>query len=113
VAATAPQPITAMDHLPAVAAGAGVLANRGFAQLQQHMGLGTSTLAATAPQAITLADHLPAAGTATASLASQSFALLNQYLAGNSGRVDPGQIVAAVSQAAGRGQETFLTRPQH
>jgi hypothetical protein len=42
-------------------------------------------------------DPSPATGTSTASLASQSFALLNQYLAGNTGRVDPGQIVAAVS----------------
>ena len=78
-----------------------------------HHHTSASTVAATAPQPITAMDHLPAAGTATASLASQSFALLNQYLAGNSGRVDPGQIVAAVSQAAGSGQQTFLTTPQH
>jgi hypothetical protein len=52
-------------------------------------------------------------GTTTASLASQSFALLNQYLAGATGRVDPGQIVAAVSNGSGSGQESFLTRPQH
>jgi hypothetical protein len=101
------------NHHHATAPSAGALANHGFAQLQQHMGPGTSTLAITAPQAITLADHLPAAGTAMASLASQSFALLNQHLAGNSGRVDPGQIVAAVSNGIGFGQNSFLTRPQH
>jgi len=58
-------------------------------------------------------DAGPATGKAMASLASQSFALLNQYMAGNTGRVDPGQIVAAASQGAGWGQDSFLTRPQH
>jgi hypothetical protein len=105
--------INAPDHPHATAASAGALANHGFALLQQHMDSVRSTLATTAPQAITLADHLPATGTTTASLASQSFAVLNQYLAGNSGRVDPGQIVAAVSQGAGWSQESFLARPQH
>jgi peroxidase len=52
-------------------------------------------------------------GSTASSLASQSFALLNQYLASNSGRVDPGQIVAAVSNGATWGQDSFLTRPQH
>ena len=52
-------------------------------------------------------------GSTASSLASQSFALLNQYLAGSSGRGDPGQIVAAVSNGAIRGQDSFLTRPQH
>jgi hypothetical protein len=52
-------------------------------------------------------------GSTASSLASQSFTLLNQYLAGNSGRVDPGQIVAAVSNGATGGQDSFLTRPQH
>ena len=52
-------------------------------------------------------------GSTASSLASQSFALLNQYLAGSSGRVDPGQIVAAVSKGTGCGQDAFLTRPQH
>jgi hypothetical protein len=65
------------------------------------------------PHPITVADPAPATGTSTASLASQSFALLNQYLAGNAGRVDPGQIVAAASIGTGWGQATFLTRPQH
>jgi len=111
---TSPQPITLTEPRLTPAASAAFLANQGFAGLQQHLDSVTSTLATTtAPQAITLADHLPATGTTTASLASQSFALLNQYLAGNSGRVDPGQIVAAVSHAAGWGQEAFLARPQH
>jgi hypothetical protein len=48
-----------------------------------------------------------------ASLASQGFALLSQYLAGGHGQVDPGQIVAAVSQAPIWQGESFLTRPQH
>ena len=52
-------------------------------------------------------------GTTTASLANQSFALLNQYLAGSTGRVDAGQIVASVSNGATAGQVSFLTRPQH
>jgi hypothetical protein len=80
--------------------------------LQQRMETVTSTLATTRPQAI-VTDPQLATGTATASLASQSFALLNQYLAGNTGRVDPGQIVAAVSNGSGFGQNSFLTRPQH
>jgi hypothetical protein len=87
------------------------LASQGFAQLQQHLDPVASAVTTSTP--ITVADHSSATGTATASLASQSFALLNQYLAGNPGRVDPGQIVAAVSQGAGGGQDSFLTRPQH
>jgi hypothetical protein len=98
------------DH--ATAAIAGFLANQGFALLQQRMETVTSTLATTRPQAI-VTDPQLATGTTTASLASQSFALLNQYLAGNTGRLDPGQIVAAVSPTAGFGQEAILTRPQH
>jgi hypothetical protein len=98
---------------PATGTTAGFLANQGFALLQQHLDPITSAVATSAPPTITVTDHPPATGTTTASLASQSFALLNQYLAGNSGRVDPGQIVAAVSQGAGWGQESFLTRPQH
>ena len=50
-------------------------------------------------------------GSTASSLASQSFALLNQYMAGNTGRVDPGQIVAAVSSGANWSQDSFLTRP--
>jgi hypothetical protein len=111
-ASTAPQPITVTDHPLTTAASAGFLASQGFAMLQQHMESVTSTLATIRPQAI-VTDPQLATGTTTASLASQSFALLNQYLAGNSGRVDAGQIVAAVSQVAGFGQEALLARPQH
>jgi hypothetical protein len=110
-ASTAPQPITVTDRL-ATAAGAGFLANQGFALLQQRMETVTSTLATTRPQAI-VTDPQLATGTTTASLTSQSFALLNQYLAGNSGRADSGQIVAAVSQVAGFGLGALLARPQH
>jgi hypothetical protein len=78
--------------------------------LQQRMETGTSTLATTRSQAM-VTDPQLATGTTTASLASQSFALLNQYLAGNTGRVDSGQIVSAVSQAAGWAQDAILTRP--
>jgi len=48
-----------------------------------------------------------------AALASQSFALLNQQLASNSGGLGSGQIATTVSQAAGSGQQTLLTTPQH
>jgi hypothetical protein len=109
-ASTTPQPIAVADRTLATAAGAGVLANQGFAMLQQRMETVTSTLATTRPQAI-VTDPQLATGTAAASLASQSFALLNQYLAGN--RVDPGQIVAAVSNGAIWGRDSLLTRPQH
>jgi len=112
-ATTSPQTISVTNPTPATGTTAGFLANQGFALLQQHLDPITSAVATSAPPTITVTDHPPATGTTTASLASQSFALLNQYLAGNSGRVDPGQIVAAVSQGAGWGQESFLTRPQH
>nr|WP_051390220.1 hypothetical protein [Bradyrhizobium sp. Ec3.3] len=110
---TSPQRFDFTDLQHAIAANAGGLASRAFALLQQHVDPATSTLATTAQQPIVVADHPVAAGTSTASLASQSFALLNQYLAGNTGRVDPGQIVAAVSQASGSGLESLLARPQH
>ncbi|MCP3459283.1 heparin lyase I family protein [Bradyrhizobium sp. CCGUVB23] len=110
---TSPQRFDFTDLQHAIAANAGGLASRAFALLQQHVDPATSTLATTAQQPIIVADHPVAAGTSTASLASQSFALLNQYLAGNTGRVDPGQIVAAVSQASGSGLESLLARPQH
>jgi hypothetical protein len=59
----------------------------------------------------TVADP-PATGTTTAS-ASHSFALLNQYLAGNTGRVDQGQIDAAVWHGANWNQDSFLTKPHY
>jgi len=106
---TSPQTITVTDPRSATwPHTVSALANDGFALLQQHLDRVTST----APT-IAVADHSPATGTTTASHASQSFALLSQYLAGNIGRVDPGQIVAAVSNGTGWNQDSFLTRPQH
>jgi hypothetical protein len=111
---TSPQITTVTDPASSTTTGSGFPAGQGFAGLlNQSKDQVTSTVATTAPQPITVADPSPATGTSTASLASQSFALLNQYLAGNTGRVDPGQIVAAVSNGIGFGQDSFLTRPQH
>jgi hypothetical protein len=109
-ASTSQRPITGADRALAAATSAGFLANQGFERLQQHVESFTSTLATGRPQA-TVTDPQLGTGTTTASLASQSFALLNQYLAGNTGRVDSGQIVSAVSQAAGWAQDAILTRP--
>jgi hypothetical protein len=110
VATTVPKPVTVTDPAPAATASP---ANQGslFSQIRDLVA--NSGVATSAPHPITVADPAPATGTSTASLASQSFALLNQYLAGNAGRVDPGQIVAAVSNGTGWGQDSFLTRPQH
>ncbi|WP_246738453.1 heparin lyase I family protein [Bradyrhizobium sp. CCBAU 051011] len=101
---------TTQQPVVTTAASAGSLASRGYAMLQGHVEPATSTLATTRSQA-TVTDPQLASGTTTASLANQSFALLNQYLAGNTGRVDSGQIVSAVSRMAGYGQEAILTRP--
>jgi hypothetical protein len=114
VATTAPNPITVTDPASAAPTTTASPANQGFALFSQIRDLvANSGVATSAPHPITVADPAPATGTSTASLASQSFALLNQYLAGNAGRVDPGQIVAAVSNGTGWGQGSFLTRPQH
>jgi hypothetical protein len=113
VTPTVPQTNDLADHPQAAAASAGSLASRGFALLQQHFDPTSSALATTAAQPITVADHPAATGTTMASFASQSFALLNQYLAAHTGQVDPGQIVAAVSQAIGWGHDSLLARPQH
>ncbi|MGY8681602.1 hypothetical protein Q2941_28020, partial [Bradyrhizobium sp. UFLA05-153] len=67
--------------------------------------------AVTAP--ITPADASQADGSTTAFLASRGFALLNQHLAGNAGRIDPGQIVSAGSNSTTWAQDSILTRPQH
>ena len=115
VTSAAPQTITVTDprlsdwsrHTTAKSTDS--LTNQGFAQLQQGLGSDTSTLATTTPQTTAWSDH----GTAKASQASQTFALLNQCLAGSSGRVDAGQIVAAVSNGATWTNDSFLTRPQH
>ncbi|WBL80352.1 hypothetical protein I3J27_07995 [Bradyrhizobium xenonodulans] len=65
------------------------------------------------PAPITAADASHADGSTAALLASQGFALLNQHLAGNTGRVDPGQIVSVGSNSATWAQDSILTRPQH
>jgi len=109
---TTSQTIEPADHHP-TAAGIAGLASRGFALLQQHFDPAARTLATAAADPISAADHPSSTGTAMASLASQSFALLNQYLAGHTGPVDPGQIVAAVSQATGWAHDALLARPQH
>jgi beta-mannanase len=105
-----PQAITAKNPWPATI---GSLANQGFVLLQQHLDGATGVAPISVPQTMAETDSAPATGKAMASLASQSFALLNQYLAGNAGRVDRGQIVAAVSNGTGWGQDSILTRPQH
>ena len=111
MATIVPKPITVTDPAPASTASP---ANQGPALFSQIRDLvANGGVATSVPHPITVADPAPATGTSTASLASQSFALLNQYLAGNAGRVDPGQIVAAASIGTGWGQATFLTRPQH
>jgi hypothetical protein len=115
VMSAAPQTITVTDprlsdwsrHTTAKSTDS--LTNQGFAQLQQGLGSDTSTLATTTPQTTAWSDH----GTAKASQASQTFALLNQCMAGSSGRVDAGQIVAAVSKGATWTNDSFLARPQH
>ena len=112
-APTTSQTIEPTDHQQAAAANTGFLASRGFALLQQHFDPAASTLATTAAHPTMPADHPAATGTTMASFASQSFALLNQYLAAHTGQVDPGQIVAAVSQATGWGHDSLLARPQH
>jgi beta-glucanase (GH16 family) len=73
----------------------------------------TGAVTTSAAQTITVIDPPPATAPTAASLANQGFALLSQYLAGGHGEVDPGQIVAAVSQAPAWQGEAFLTRPQH
>ncbi|MDN5001398.1 family 16 glycosylhydrolase [Bradyrhizobium sp. GCM10027634] len=110
---TTSQTLESTDHQQTSAANTGVLASRGFALLQQHFDPAASTLATTAAHPIMPADHPASTGSTIASLASQSFALLNQYLAAHTGQVDPGQIVAALSQATGWGHDSLLARPQH
>ena len=112
-APTTSQTIEPTDHLQTAAANTGFFASRGFAQLQQHFDPGASTLATTAAHPAIPADHPAATGSTMASFASQSFALLSQYLAAHTGQVDPGQIVAALSQATGWGHDSLLARPQH
>ncbi|WP_456840053.1 hypothetical protein [Bradyrhizobium sp. USDA 4486] len=90
------------------------LAGQGSALLSEIRDLIANRGVATSASPITVTDTPHATGTTTASLASQSFALLNQYLAGSTGRVEPGQIVAAVSNGNAWAQgSSFLTKPQH
>jgi hypothetical protein len=96
---SAPQPVSVADHSAL------------FNQIRDLVAGGVATSAPQQP--ITVSDHPSATGTTTASLVGQSFVLLNQYLAGHTGRVDLGQIVAAVSNGASWGQDSFLTKPQH
>ena len=103
VATSSPQTIAVTDPRPTATK----------TKTSPHTDLVAGTAQISAPQNIAVADHPPATGTTTASLASQSFALLNQYLAGNSGRVDAGQIVASVSNGANWNQDSFLTKPRH
>lgn len=116
---SAPQPVGLSDRASAIAASATSLAGQdlaghGSALFSQIRDLiAGSGVATSVPQPISAPDFQSSRGTSTASLASQSFALLNQYLASHSGRVDSGQIVAAVSHATGWGQESLLARPQH
>ena len=104
-----PQTIRVTDPRPSSSTGGntGSWANHGFAQWQQQMGVDSSTLANTASQMTGWGDQ----GT-RASQASQGFALLNQYLAGSSGRVDGGQIAAAMSNGTGWTHNSFLSKPQ-
>jgi len=113
ITTSAPQTIIVTDPRPATATTTASPASHSFALLNQHRDLIAGAAATTAPQTIPVTDHPPAIGTTMASLASQSFALLNQYLAGNTGRADPGQIVAAVSSGTHWNQDSLLTRPQH
>ncbi|MBR0696592.1 hypothetical protein [Bradyrhizobium lablabi] len=141
-ATSAPQTTTATEHPHATGTSTGSLAGHGSAPWNKHQEPVSSAATTSAPRPVNVADHsalfnqirdLVAGGLATstpqqpatmtdhpstpgattASLASQSFALLNQYLAGNTGRVDHGQIVAAVSNGPTWGQDSFLTKPQH
>ncbi|MGX5800335.1 family 16 glycosylhydrolase [Bradyrhizobium sp. Arg314] len=109
---TSPRVIAQTDHEHAPARSLGSLATWGLAWLNEHRDLVAGTANTLASRNITMADPL-ASGTSRASLASQSFALLNQYLAGNSGQVHHGQIVASLSNEASWNHDSYLTRPQH
>jgi beta-glucanase (GH16 family) len=110
---TSPQTIPLTDPQLALAASLRSWASRSSALLNEHRDLVAGAAKTLGRQDIAMADHRHATGTATASLASQSFALLNQCLAGHSGRVDPGQIVASLSNGASWNQDSYLTRPHH
>ncbi|RWC56619.1 MAG: glycoside hydrolase family 16 protein [Mesorhizobium sp.] len=114
VTTASPQSITVVDPRPATATTSlESLATRGPALLHEQRDLVAGGARTWAPHSLAAADHPTATGTARASLASQSFALLNQYLAGKSGRVDSGQIVAVLSNGASWDHDTYMTRPHH
>ncbi|TPI22138.1 glycoside hydrolase family 16 protein [Mesorhizobium sp. B4-1-1] len=108
---TSPRVIAQTDHQHAPATSLGSSATRGLAWLHEHRNLVAGPTTTFAPRNSAMADH--PTGTATTSLASQSFAVLNQYLAGHSGHVDSGQIVASLSNGANWNHDSYLTRPQH
>jgi beta-glucanase (GH16 family) len=110
---TSPRVIAQKDHEHAPAGSPGSSATQGLAWLNEHSHLVAGTAKTLASQNATMTDHRLVSGTSRASLASQSFALLNQYLAGNSGQVDHGQIVASLSSGTNWNQDSYLTRPQH
>jgi beta-glucanase (GH16 family) len=111
--ATSPQTVTPTHPHHAPATSPASLASQGSALPNEYKDLVAGAAKTLAPQNIAMEDHLLATGATTSSLANQSFALLSQYLAGNSDRADPGQIVASLSNGANWNQDSFLTRPQH
>ena len=102
VTRSAPQTTTVTAPAPGTATTTASPSSREalFSQLRNLVA--DSGVATFAPRMINMTDTSP---TTTAFLANQSFALLNQYLAGNTGRFDPGQIVAAASNGTTWGQE--------
>ncbi|MBR0795965.1 heparin lyase I family protein [Bradyrhizobium jicamae] len=74
----------------------------------------TGTVASSASQTIAVTDPAPTTAPGpTSSLVNHGFALLNQHLASNTGRLDHGQIEAAISHGEGFAHDGVLTRPQH
>jgi hypothetical protein len=110
---TSPQTTTVTDSASSTTTTTASLASQGSALLSQIKDLVANRGVATSASPISAVDTPHASGSTASSLANQSFALLNQYLAGSSGRVDAGQIVAAVSNGTGWTQNSCLTRPQH
>ncbi|WOH67866.1 heparin lyase I family protein [Bradyrhizobium sp. BWA-3-5] len=110
---SARQPIAVPDPAPATSTLTTSPASQGSALFGQIRDLVANGGVATSASPISAADTPHASGSPTSSLASQSFALLNQCLAATTGRVDPGQIVAGLSNGTHWRQDSFLTRPQH
>ncbi|MBR1213942.1 heparin lyase I family protein [Bradyrhizobium sp. JYMT SZCCT0180] len=115
---TAPQPISVTNAppgittAPATTTTAASSTSPGSALLSRIGDFAAGGVATSAAQMFNVADLSPATSSSpAASLANQSFALLNQYMAASPGRVDPGQIVSAISNGTTWGPESFLTRP--